>query len=124
MKWLNLVANIVLSRVASLLFGQRITDEATAYKVFRRRVLDHFELHCRGFEFCPEFTGKAMRAGFSIHEVPIEYNPRGILEGKKIRAIDGVIALFSLIRIRFSRRSRIVKHPAVAVGQLHSEDRG
>jgi dolichol-phosphate mannosyltransferase len=63
------------------------------------------------FEFCPEITAKARRLGYEIAEVPISYNPRGILEGKKIRWQDGVEALWTLIRYRgaparsFDRRS-------------------
>ncbi len=104
MKLANLVANRILSLAATLLYGQRISDEATGYKLFRRSVLDRFELHCRRFEFCPEFTGNVRRAGIRIHEVPITYDPRGILEGKKIQARDGFIALWWLLKVRFSRR--------------------
>ena len=108
MKRSNLVANLVLSATASLLYGQRITDEATGYKVFRASVLEHFELSCRRFEFCPEFTGSVRKAGFRIHEVPIRYNPRGILEGKKIKARDGFVAIYTLVRVwlreTFARR--------------------
>jgi hypothetical protein len=95
------VANLLLSGVTTLLYGQRITDEATGYKVFRRSVLDRFQLSCRRFEFCPEFTGYALKEGLRIHEVPISYNPRGILEGKKIKASDGFVAIFWLFKIWF-----------------------
>jgi dolichol-phosphate mannosyltransferase len=54
------------------------------------------------FEFCPEVTAKVRRLGVTIHEVPISYNPRGILEGKKIRWQDGFHALWTLVRYRFS----------------------
>src|SRR5262245_37805043 len=97
----NLLANLMLSATATLLYRQRITDEATGYKVFRRSVLEHFQLFCRRFEFCPEFTGNALKAGFRIHEVPITYEPRGILEGKKIKASDGFVAIFWLFKVRF-----------------------
>lgn len=109
MKLANLIANRILSWTATILFGQRITDEATCYKVFRREVLDAFSLECRQFEFCPEFTGKAMRAGFRIHEIPISYNPRGILEGKKIKARDGFIAMFWLLKARFHSPAKVSK---------------
>ena len=99
MKLPNLVANLVLSWTTTLLFGQRLTDEATGYKVFRKHVLEHFELRSRGFEFCPEFTANVLKAGFRIHEVPISYNPRGVNEGKKIRTRDGFIALWWLVKI-------------------------
>lgn len=99
MKLPNLLANLILSFTTTLLYGQRITDEATGYKVFRRSVLDRFELSCRRFEFCPEFTGNVLKAGFRIHEVPIHYNPRGILEGKKIKASDGFVAIWWLLKV-------------------------
>lgn len=88
MKFANFVANKILTFATRILYGQPITDEATGYKVFRRSILKDLNLRCRGFEFCPEFTGRVLKRGFKIQEVPIKYNPRGILEGKKIRAKD------------------------------------
>jgi len=58
------------------------------------------KLVCMRFEFCPEVTAKLLRAGYEIHEVPVSYNPRGILEGKKIRWQDGVEAMWALLRFR------------------------
>lgn len=101
MKLPNLLANVILSSTTTIFYGQRVTDEATGYKVFRRSVLDRFDLNCRRFEFCPEFTGNVLKAGYRIHEVPISYNPRGILEGKKIKASDGFIAIWWLLKIWF-----------------------
>jgi glycosyltransferase involved in cell wall biosynthesis len=101
MKLANLTANLVLSAIASLLYGQRITDEATGYKAFRRSVLDRVDLQCRRFEFCPEFTGRVRKAGYRIVEIPIDYNPRGILEGKKIKARDGFVAVYWLLKVWF-----------------------
>lgn len=100
MKWANWLANRILTFAANLLFGARITDEATGYKAFRTEVLRSVRLTCLRFEFCPEVTAKLLRAGHRIHEVGISYNPRGILEGKKIRWQDGVEALWTLIRYR------------------------
>ncbi len=109
MRGLNLLANLILTHSTRVLYGQRITDEATGYKVFRRSVLDRFELPCRGVEFCPEFTGKAMLSGIRITEVPISYNPRGILEGKKIRARDGLVAIYWLAKVRSEAAAGIVR---------------
>jgi dolichol-phosphate mannosyltransferase len=94
-------ANRILTAAANLLYGARITDEATAYKAFRMPVLRAVKLECRRFEFCPEVTAKLRRLGYGIHEVPISYNARGIAEGKKIRAFDGFQALWTLVRWRF-----------------------
>lgn len=100
MKWRNWVANKTLTLAANALYGARITDEATAYKAFTREVVDAVQLRCVRFEFCPEITAKARRLGYQIVEVPISYNPRGILEGKKIRWQDGVEALWTLVKYR------------------------
>lgn len=101
MKRRNWLANRILTIAANLLYGAGLTDEATAYKAFRMDVLRQVKLKCLRFEFCPEVTAKVRRLGVTIHEVPITYNPRGILEGKKIRWQDGVHALWTLLRYRF-----------------------
>jgi len=101
MAWKNWLANKILKGAANLLYRIRITDEATAYKAFRMSCLRKISLTCRRFEFCPEVTAKLCRAGYAIHEVPISYNPRGIADGKKIRARDGFEALWTLVRYMF-----------------------
>ena len=99
----NLVANYVLTVAANVLFGVRITDEATCFKVFRAEILRGFDLRCERFEFCPEVVGKLGLAKIRVHEVPIEYEARLVTEGKKIRWTDGVEALTTLLRVRFRR---------------------
>jgi len=107
MAFKNRVANRVLTAAANLLYGARITDEATAYKAFRASLLRGISLECRRFEFCPEITAKVRRLNYRIHEVPIRYNARGIADGKKIRARDGFEALWTLVRYRFALRQRL-----------------
>ena len=101
MRMANLLANKVLTTLANLLYRARITDEATAYKVFRRDVLDRIQLACKRFEFCPEVTAKVRKLGIPICEVPITYQGRTVAEGKKIRWRDGIEAVFTLLRYRF-----------------------
>ena len=101
MKFLNWTANKLLTVTSNVMFGARITDEATAYKAFRIEVLRSFSMKCMRFEFCPEVTAKLRRMGYSIREVPISYNARRIEDGKKIRWTDGVEALWTLIKYRF-----------------------
>ncbi len=102
MNWSNWLANKLLTATANILYGAGITDEATAYKAFRAGLVKSIRLRCMRFEFCPEITAKVRRLGRRIHEVPISYNPRGIADGKKIRARDGYHALWTLIRYRFT----------------------
>jgi glycosyltransferase involved in cell wall biosynthesis len=90
-----------LSFLTNLLYGTNITDEPTGYKVFSTDVLKSIDLKCLGFEFCPEVTAKVAKKGYKIYEVPINYNPRSIKEGKKIRFKDALKAVFTLIKYRF-----------------------
>jgi len=83
-----------------LLYGARLTDEATCYKAFPTALLRAMELKCERFEFCPEVTAKACRLGLAIHEVPISYDARSMQAGKKIRWTDGVAAIAALWRWR------------------------
>jgi len=97
------IGNAALTSLTNLLFGGRLTDMETAYKAFRRHVLDGIRLRCVGFDFEPELTAKLLRAGHRIVEVPIGYNPRRADEGKKIRWTDGIDAVFTLLKCRFLR---------------------
>jgi glycosyltransferase involved in cell wall biosynthesis len=99
----NKVVNLLLVWAVRLLYGRRITDEATCYKAFRRDLLQRMNLVCRRFEFCPEVTAKAIRLGERIVEVPISYSPRGHAAGKKIRWTDAPAAFWTLLRHRFGR---------------------
>jgi hypothetical protein len=73
----------------------------TGYKVFRKEVVKDMKLHARGFEFEPEFTTKVLKRHARIFEVPITFNPREYTEGKKIKAKDGFIAMWTLVKYRF-----------------------
>jgi len=96
----------LLSWITNVLYGSRITDEATGYKVIRAGCLRELNLTEDGFEFCPEVTGKLIRRGIHIHEVPITYRPRTWRDGKKIRWHDGLTAIWALIKYRWVRPGR------------------
>lgn len=90
----------LLNLAVRLLYGLRLTDEATCYKVFPTDVLRAMDLQCERFEFCPEVTAKACRLSLVIAEVPIHYTPRTVADGKKIRWTDGWQALATLWKWR------------------------
>jgi glycosyltransferase involved in cell wall biosynthesis len=90
----------LLSWTANLLYGSHITDEPTGYKALRADLLHSLDLQSDGFEFCPEVTGKVLRRGIEIHEVPISYQPRSFDEGKKINWRDGLRAIWTLLKYR------------------------
>lgn len=90
----------LVTLVANILYRQRLTDEPTCYKMFKADLLKSLPLTCTGFEFCPEVTALVAKKGYRIPEVPINYYPRDISEGKKIRWRDGVEAIYTLIKHR------------------------
>jgi glycosyltransferase involved in cell wall biosynthesis len=96
------LANGFLTTVTNILFGGRLTDMETAYKVMRKEALKGLRLRCVGFDIEPELTARLLRAGRRIVEVPISYNPRTADEGKKMRWIDGVDAIYTLFKCRLT----------------------
>ena len=95
-------ANRFLTILTNVLFGGRLTDMETAYKVMRRSALEGIRLRCVGFDIEPELTARMLLAGRRIVEVPISYNPRTLNEGKKMRWVDGVDAVYALFKCRFT----------------------
>jgi dolichol-phosphate mannosyltransferase len=101
--WPNRICLRLLNVAVLVLYGVRVTDEATCYKAFRTAVLKSLDLRCQRFEFCPEVTAKLCRRGIAIREVPISYVPRTAAEGKKIGWRDGIEAFWTLLRWRVAR---------------------
>ncbi len=93
----------LVSLVASMLYGQWITDESTCYKLFETDLLRSLPLREERFGFCAEATALVRRLGHRILEVPIAYRPRSMEQGKKIRWTDGLRALWILLKYRFAR---------------------
>lgn len=90
----------LVTYMTALLFGGRVTDVPTGYKVIRRDVLMKLPLTCVRFEFCPEITAHLLKRHIPIVEVPIHYAPRRVEDGKKIKLRDGIEALLTLCRVR------------------------
>lgn len=91
----------LLTFVARILYFNGITDESTCYKMVKTDLMKNMELECKRFEFCPELVAKLGRNKIKIHEIPIAYYPRKFEDGKKIRWVDGVEAIWVLLKYRF-----------------------
>jgi glycosyltransferase involved in cell wall biosynthesis len=97
------VAVCLLNAVVRVLYGQRLTDEATCYKAIHRDLIPRLSLQAERFELCSEITAKVCRLGVSILEVPISYTPRQPSDGKKIGWRDAFAAFTTLVKWRFKR---------------------
>jgi glycosyltransferase involved in cell wall biosynthesis len=96
------LGNRLLTLLTNVLYNTMLTDMETCYKVMRTEVLRSFALRSDGFGIEPELTAKIFKRGFRVYEVPITYDGRGYDEGKKITWRDGIVALWVLMRYRFS----------------------
>jgi len=99
---LHKIGNDFLTLVTNFLFGSKISDMETGYKVFRKEVIQGMDLKAKSFDFEPEITAKILKRGYKIKEVRIRFdNARTFEEGKKINVFDGVKAVYYLFKYRF-----------------------
>jgi glycosyltransferase involved in cell wall biosynthesis len=99
--WLTVLANRTLTLLTNVLFGARITDMETCYKIMRTDVARALELESNRFDIEPEITAKLLLSGHRIQELPVYFKPRQRAEGKKIGWRDGFHALRVLAGYRF-----------------------
>jgi len=91
--------NRFLTLVTNLLYGVRLKDMETCYKMVSKEVIDQFTIKSNRFDIEPEITAKILKRGNRIFEVPISYTPRR--ERKLSPWRDGLLALWALIKYRF-----------------------
>src|SRR5574344_484820 len=99
---LSFLANKTLTIITNLLFHARLTDMETCYKAFKTEFIKNVTIKSNRFDFEPEITAKVLKKGARIKEIPISYNGREYIEGKKITWKDGVSAIFALLKFKFT----------------------
>jgi glycosyltransferase involved in cell wall biosynthesis len=95
------LGNKFLTLLSNFCTDLNLTDMETGYKVFKKEVLEHLHLKSNRFGFEPEVTAKIAKMNYRIFEVPISYSGRDYWEGKKIKWMDGLKAIFSILRYNF-----------------------
>lgn len=98
---MHFFGNKILTLLTNVLYGQRLTDMETGYKVFRREIIKNLKLDANRFDMEPEITARLLKKGVRIHEVPITYYARNFSEGKKITWKDGIRAAWCIVKYRF-----------------------
>jgi hypothetical protein len=99
------LAQLGFARIFNVLYGQRVTDVATMFKVFRRECIDGAEFVAERFNFDIELACTIVMNGYSPMEVPVNYVARGFDEGKKVEfRRDFVPVVLMFFRCRFRRR--------------------
>jgi len=104
--------NQLMTMVTNLLYGTRLQDVETCYKMLAREVVDRLQLQSEGFELETEITAQVICLGYKIAQVPISYRPRYGKE-KKLTPWDGIPTLWQLIKHRYTRLpKRAAEEPA------------
>lgn len=97
----NWIANKMLTAIANFLYGLRLTDVYTCYKLLKAEIIKDMPLKANRFALDAEVTALLAKRKISIKELPITYHGRSVKEGKKIKARDFVFALLTLLKHRF-----------------------
>ena len=105
------IGNRMVTTATNILFNCYIQDMETGYKVMRTSLLRRLGLRGDRFDVEPEITGRVLRLGYRIYEVPIDYAARTRAQGKKLTWRDGVMALLVLLRIRLSTDQSLFGQP-------------
>jgi glycosyltransferase involved in cell wall biosynthesis len=92
------IANKTLTFLSNLFTNINLTDVETGYKAFRGEIIRQMIIESSGFGFEIEVTAKVAKLKCAIFETPISYYGRTYEEGKKITYMDGVAALFYIVR--------------------------
>jgi glycosyltransferase involved in cell wall biosynthesis len=92
------LANKGLTFLSNLFTNVNLTDVETGYKAFRGDIIREMRITSSGFGFEIEVTAKVAKLGCRLYEVPISYYGRTYEEGKKIGTMDGVAALWYIVK--------------------------
>ena len=106
----NFIANRVLATYTNLLYGCRITDESTGYKVFSTELITRLNLRCEGLNSVRRLQRKFYAQVIASTRCQFPISPRTKKEGKKLRFwSDGLFAAWTLLKYRFISKSELFK---------------
>ena len=91
MPWLHrYIGNPLLSFILRLLFGSKVSDTQSGFRLIRREAWKKLNLQTTGMEFASEMIIRATKHKMRIAEVPISYYPRKLGSESKLRSFrDG-----------------------------------
>jgi glycosyltransferase involved in cell wall biosynthesis len=114
----NYIANRFYNTLLRLLYGVKITDMHTCYKMVRTSLLKDVGMSANGFDYATELISKLLSRGVVVHELPINFKGRTKEEGKKIDVMDGVECLYKLIRFKYFGDDQIFKEKSTTAGRF------
>jgi len=97
------LGHLVFLLLFNVLFGQRLSDPFTMFKVFRRECLWGLDFECDRFDFDHELVVKLLWKGYQPLELPVNYRSRSMAQGKKVTVFrDPLTWLRVLVKLRIA----------------------
>ena len=119
------LANRFLTFLNNVLTDLNFTDVETGYKAMRADIARRMIVSSTGFGFEVEFIAKCQKAGFRFYEVPISYFGRTYEEGKKITFVDGLAAIYFILKFNlFATRKSSFREQEFRSSGVQGEEPG
>lgn len=94
--------HIFFTALFNVVYGTRLRDPFTMYKVFRRDAIRGLTFEANRFDFDWELVGKLVRAGHRPIEIPVTYRSRSFAQGKKVSFLrDPLTWIRACFKFRF-----------------------
>ena len=97
------VGNGFLTLLSNIFTDLNLTDMETCYKAFKSEIIKTINIEEKRFGFEPEITAKIARKNYRIYEVGISYYGRTYKDGKKIGWMDGIRAIWCILKYNIFR---------------------
>ncbi len=109
--------NRLLTGLVAVVFGNRVSDMLSGYRVFSRRFVKSFPALASGFETETEFTVHALELAMPIGELPVHYRERPVGTASKLNTIrDGLRILRTIVQL--VKEERPLPFFSIAAGLL------
>jgi SAM-dependent methyltransferase len=101
------LGHVLFTALFNVVYGTRLRDPFTMFKVFRRECLSGLSFEANRFDFDWELVAKLVRRGYVPVEIPVNYTSRSFKEGKKVRFVaDPLTWVWACLKYRFVRLDR------------------
>lgn len=108
------LGNLVLTGIVRIIFGNRITDMLSGYRVFSRRFVKSFPALSSGFETETEFTVHALELRMPVGEAETRYKDRPTGSVSKLRTYSDGIRILRTIMILVKEERPLAFFTAIA----------
>lgn len=92
------LGNKFITFFSNIFTNKNMSDIETCYKAFRSFLLTPMPINSSGFGFEVEVTAKVCKTKARVYEAPISYRGRTYDQGKKISYVDGLAALWYILK--------------------------